>query len=191
MVQEVPEEDSSSEEEDDEEEQSPDRESSPEQLHEDTKDLKDLGHIISQSPYASIEMPSRLQEFDIHKEHHQRSSTLMGETSMEQIRPLTPPKQLFYDSTYNVESDPEFKRKLTKRHLKSIEMMHSREKSIASSEDERGREPLSRLSDMEQTDRDRWNRKDLTSNKKNLIYYDSAGSTQYASGFEKTTTKFR
>ena len=54
----------------------------------------------------------------------------MGETSMEQIRPLTPPKKMFYDKNYNVESDPEFKRKLTNRHLKSIEMMHSREKSV-------------------------------------------------------------
>jgi hypothetical protein len=113
----------------------------------------------------------------------------MGEQSMEQIRPLTPPKQMFYDKNYNVESDPEFKRKLTNRHLKSIEMMHSREKSVQSSEDERGREMHSRLSEIEQSDRDRWNRRDLTSNKKNTIYYDSAGSTAYASGFERSMPK--
>lgn len=56
---EVPEEDSSSEEEyEDEVEQSPEGDSSPEQLQ-GTKNVEALKTLLMQSPYASIEMSSR------------------------------------------------------------------------------------------------------------------------------------
>ena len=113
----------------------------------------------------------------------------MGE-SIEQIRPLTPPKELFYDEKYNVDSDPEFRMKMHRRQQTSINYIAGREKSIASSDDEKGRIDVSQYSD-----KDRWKPKDLgTKQNQNTTapyYYDSAGSTQYASGFEKSLPKPR
>lgn len=39
----------------------------------------------------------------------------LAERSFEQTRPLTPPKQLFYDEGYNLEKDPSYKKKLSAR----------------------------------------------------------------------------
>jgi hypothetical protein len=36
---------------------------------------------------------------------------------MEAVRPLTPPKSLFYDPRYSAESDPEYKAKLESRRI--------------------------------------------------------------------------
>ena len=88
------------------------------------------------------------------------NSTLIGD-SMEQIRPLTPPKELFYDNTYNVESDPEFKTKMLNRRQMSIDKIARRAESIASSDDEKGRDFPSRLSDIEHSDHSRFQHKHL------------------------------
>ena len=71
---------------------------------------------------------------------------------MEQIRPLTPPKELFYDDTYNVESDPEFRTKMHNRRQMSIDSIAKRAESIVSSDDEKIRDFQSRLSDIEHSD---------------------------------------
>jgi len=65
---------------------------------------------------------------------------------MEQIRPLTPPKELFYNEKYSIESDPEFKVKMHKRQQTSMAI---REKSIESLDDEKGRTDISHISDKD------------------------------------------
>lgn len=63
-----------------------------------------------------------------------------GEYSLdEQPRPITPPKELFYDSGYNIESDPDMKNRLRERHRKTQEVMQTAGRSImsvASSDDD-------------------------------------------------------
>lgn len=72
---------------------------------------------------------------------------------VEQPKPCTPPKELFYDSGYRVESDPEMQKRLKERHRKTQDIMQSAHKSIHSihsSDDEAVRKySISALPDMD------------------------------------------
>lgn len=140
---------------------------------------------------------SAIPDFDVNSQAHRNESIATNNHSqdmIEPVRPLTPRKEHFYDSEYKLESDHEMQKKMQKWHMESVEKNQiSREKSMISSDDEANitRMMQSRMSDAE--DKDRW-RRDLKqktgqTNGQLPVYYDSAGSTNYASNWENWTKK--
>jgi hypothetical protein len=68
---------------------------------------------------------SSLPDYDVNSQAHRNSSIATNNNqSMDQIepmRPVTPPKDLWYQDDYKLESDPEMQRKMSKWHMESVE----------------------------------------------------------------------